>query len=91
MSLRSILTLTLTYLPLIAADPFTLTASLSGSTLDGQVVNAAGEAFYLGLSAPATYCPTQVEPNCPNVTGTVIDGMTAMWVCINLYSTAVFS
>jgi hypothetical protein len=85
MSLRFLLTLTLTLTYLVAADPFTLTASLSGSTLDGQVINAAGEAFYLGLSAPATYCPTQVEPNCPNVTGTVIDGMTAMWVCIPLF------
>jgi hypothetical protein len=84
MSLLTLLVLTLTSLHLITADPFTLTASLSGNTLDGQIINAAGEAFYLGLSAPATYCPTQVEPNCPNVTGTVIDGMVAMWVRIPL-------
>ena len=59
---------------------FTLTTSLSGSPLDGQVINAASQAFYLGLPGPATYCPTVVNPNCPNVTGTVFAGMSALWV-----------
>ncbi|TVY81938.1 putative secreted protein [Lachnellula suecica] len=79
--LRSILALATTSLSLVAAaNVFTLTASLPGNkTFDGQVVNAAGEAFYLGLEAPATYCPVQAEP-CPNVTGTIVSGMTALWV-----------
>jgi len=51
---------------------FTLTASLPGSVLDGQVVNAVAGAFYLGLSTPGTYCPEEVNPNCPNVAGTVL-------------------
>ncbi|KAL3421652.1 IgE-binding protein [Phlyctema vagabunda] len=57
----------------------TLTTSLPGSHLDNQIVNAAGQSFFVGGS-PSTYCPTVVEPNCPNVTGTVLAGMGAMWV-----------
>jgi len=53
-----------------AANFITIAASLPGSPLDGQVINAAGNAFYLGLSGPSTYCPTQVD-TCPPVTGTV--------------------
>ncbi|KAE8445070.1 hypothetical protein EG329_013785 [Mollisiaceae sp. DMI_Dod_QoI] len=63
----------------VTADLFTLTASLPGNPFDGQPVNAAGEAFSLGGS-PATYCPTSVGSACPNATGTVFAGMTALWV-----------
>jgi len=54
---------------------FTLTASLAGSPLNGQVVHAAGGAFYLGLEEPVTFCPFPTDRerknNCPKVTGTV--------------------
>jgi len=64
-----------------AANLITIAASLPGSPLDGQVINADGNAFYLGLSAPGTYCPTVVDPNCPPVTGTVASGdLTALFV-----------
>lgn len=57
-----------------------LTASLPGSKLDGLNVEASGQAFYIGGSGPATYCPTQVEPYCPNVTGTFFAGLGALYV-----------
>jgi len=63
-----------------AASLITIAASLPGSPLDGQVINAEGQAFYLGLSGPATYCPSQVDV-CPPVTGTVTDGaLTSLYV-----------
>jgi hypothetical protein len=63
-----------------AANVITIAASLPGSPLDGQVINAANEAFYLGLSGPATFCPSQVDV-CPPVTGTVADGaLTSLFV-----------
>jgi hypothetical protein len=63
----------------------TIAASLPGSKLDGQTIHASGQRFYLGLSEPSTYCPTVVNPNCPNVTGTVLaGGMGSMWVCYSL-------
>ncbi len=69
----SFVTLPIIALSLLAttsADTFTVKAFLPGNTFDGKAINAAGEAFYIGGS-PATYCPTEVIPNCPNVTGTV--------------------
>lgn len=57
-----------------AANFITFAASLPGSPLDGQVINAANEAFYLGLSGPSTYCPSVVGVTCPPVTGTVAYG-----------------
>lgn len=57
-----------------------LTASLPGSKLDGLTVEASGQAFYIGGNGPATYCPTQVEPYCPNVTGTFFAGLGALYV-----------
>lgn len=64
-----------------SAAIFTLTTHLLGSPLDGQVINAAGSAFYLGLPGPSAYCPESVDPNCPNATATVFAGMTALDVC----------
>jgi hypothetical protein len=58
---------------------FTLTVYQPGSPLDGEVVNAVGEAFYLGGS-PATYCPTTVQ-ECPPGNQTIFAGMTALFVC----------
>ena len=61
----------LTFAATAAAQYITIAASLPGSPLDGQVINAANGGFYLGLSGPLTYCPSNVDPNCPPVTGTV--------------------
>ncbi|PBP16773.1 IgE-binding protein [Diplocarpon rosae] len=59
----------------------TLTAYLPDSVLNGQKINAAGQAFYLGLDVPATYCPTVVEPNCPVASETVVGGaIGSLWV-----------
>jgi hypothetical protein len=64
-----------------AAQFITIAASLPGSPLDGQVINAEAEAFYLGLSGPSTYCPSTVVPSCPPVTGTVAYAeLTALYV-----------
>jgi hypothetical protein len=69
------------------ADLFTLTASQPGGALNGKAINAAGGAFYIGLEGPATYCPTQVEPNCPVVKGTTFaNSLEALWVSICLSS-----
>jgi hypothetical protein len=77
----TLLTFAFTLFTTISADIFTVKASLPGNTFDGQDINAAGEAFWIGGS-PATYCPSEVNPNCPNVTGTVLAaGFTALDVC----------
>jgi len=71
----------LTFAATSAAQLITFAASLPGSPLDGQVINAAGNLFYLGLSSPATYCPSTVVANCPPVTGTVASAdLTALFV-----------
>jgi hypothetical protein len=73
----TLLSLFLAFLGTTSADIFTATASLPGSTLDGLLVNAAGQAFWLGGS-PASYCPT-VVPQCPNATEMIIvDGFTEL-------------
>jgi len=48
---------------------FTVISVRSGSPIQYLPLNAAGQKFWLG-GQPATYCPTQVDPNCPpgNVT-----------------------
>ncbi|KAL2059782.1 hypothetical protein VTL71DRAFT_10166 [Oculimacula yallundae] len=61
----------------------TLKTYLPGSPLNHQVIQASGQAFYLGLEKPTTYCPEIVEPFCPNVTQTIVAGaMAAMYVRI---------
>ena len=51
---------------------FTLKAWNPQSTLQGQDVNAAGRAFYLGLDGPATYCPLTPSVSCPAGNETVV-------------------
>ncbi|OBT63419.1 hypothetical protein VE03_07170 [Pseudogymnoascus sp. 23342-1-I1] len=51
---------------------FTLKAWNPQSTLQGQAVNAAGRAFYLGLESPATYCPLTTVDSCPAGNETVV-------------------
>jgi hypothetical protein len=54
-----------------SADIFMVNASLPGSWVDGQPINAAGQAFWVGGS-PSTYCPSIVGTNCPNATAQTI-------------------
>jgi len=58
---------------------FTLTVYQPGSPLDGQVVNADGEAFFLGGST-SSYCPLTDQTQCPAGNQTVFAGMDALWV-----------
>jgi hypothetical protein len=58
---------------------FTLTVYQPDSPLDGQVVNAADEAFYLGGS-PGTYCPVTESVLCPAGNQTIFAGMSALSV-----------
>jgi hypothetical protein len=60
----SFLLLLLAFIGTISADIFVVNASLPGNALDGQPINAAGQAFWVGGS-PSTYCPTVVGVSCP--------------------------
>jgi len=84
LSIRFFLIAIMGLLQFSSAALFHLRASLPGNALDGQVINAASEAFFLGLSEPASYCPAQVR-DCPNstVSGTIFAGLTALWVCLH--------
>jgi hypothetical protein len=64
------------------SDPgqFTLTVYQPGSPLNGQVVNAAAEALYLGLKGPSSYCPLTNLTLCPAGNETIFAGMSAMFV-----------
>jgi len=78
-SLLTTSTALIALIPTLTTALFTLNASLPGSALDNQPINAAGEAFWVGGEA-ATYCPTEVDPYCPNVTGTIFAGMDTLFV-----------
>lgn len=89
MSLRSFFAVALLCITLIEAQQsgpgeFTLTVYQPGSALHGEVVNAAGEAFFLGGS-PATYCPLTDPTLCPVGNQTIFAGMSAMFVCTLQY------
>ena len=62
-------------------NPFTLTAFLPGSVIDGQVVNAADEALFLGLPGPLSYCPVPpvTASQCPAGTLTLFNNALVMW------------
>jgi hypothetical protein len=64
----------------LAAAQFTLTASLPGTSFDGEVINAAGQAFYLGLDGPASFCPLSNQTLCPAGNETVFVGMIGLFV-----------
>ena len=82
-SLRSLITLAGLWTAFASAQvgpgQFTLTIYQPGSPLDGQVVNAANEAFWLG-GGPATYCPLANQTLCPAGTQTIFAGMDALYV-----------
>jgi len=73
-------------IPLVAALPasqhssskssnsaFGVIAARSGSPIHLEPLTASGSNFWLGGKS-ATYCPSEVVPNCPNTTETVIYG-----------------
>ncbi|KAI1763878.1 hypothetical protein GGR53DRAFT_342593 [Hypoxylon sp. FL1150] len=63
-----------------SATTYFLTVYAPGTEVDGALINAASQGFYLSLDGPSTYCPTNVA-NCPKVEGTLVNGgMTAMAV-----------
>jgi len=64
----------------VSPGQFTLTVYQPGSPLDGQVVNAAAEALYLGLKGPSSYCPVTDVSLCPAGNQTIFAGMSAMFV-----------
>ena len=66
-------------LVVVAATPFQLTIFDTTSPLNGDVLNAAG-GFFLGLSQPATYCPTNQGIVCPAGNETLFAGLDALWV-----------
>ena len=67
------------------AQVFTLKTFNPGAPLNGQKIHASGQAFYLGLDGPTTYCPPNVDPNCPYPTDTIVAGaLSAMWLCISV-------
>ncbi|KAI0168852.1 hypothetical protein GGR52DRAFT_493622 [Hypoxylon sp. FL1284] len=71
----------LAYLAVAAsATSYFLTVFAPGTEVDGAIINAAGNGFYLSLDGPSTYCPTFVK-DCPVVQGTLVkDDLTAMAV-----------
>jgi hypothetical protein len=60
------------------ATVFSLTVFDGQSHLNGQVVNAAGGVFYIGLSEPGTFCPPST--NCPGGKSTLFGGLDSLWV-----------
>jgi hypothetical protein len=65
------LSLFIAFIGTASADIFMVNASLPGSWVDDQPINAAGQAFWVGGS-PSTYCPSIVGTNCPNATAQTI-------------------
>ncbi|KAF4552864.1 Hypothetical protein D9617_8g048760 [Elsinoe fawcettii] len=51
---------------------YTLVASRPNSPIDNLKIQASGQRFFLGLSGPSAYCPSQVGNSCPKVTDTVL-------------------
>ncbi|PMD65733.1 uncharacterized protein K444DRAFT_659880 [Hyaloscypha bicolor E] len=65
------LSLLIAFIGTTSADIFMANASLPDSWVDGQPINAAGQAFWVGGS-PSTYCPSIVGANCPDATAQTI-------------------
>ena len=81
----SLLLVIISLFTLNTAQVFTLKTFNPGAPLNGQKIHASGQAFYLGLDGPNTYCPSKVDPNCPSPTDTIVAGaLSAMWVRIPL-------
>lgn len=62
----------------VTATIFSLTVFDGESHLNGQIVNAAGGVFYLGLSQPGTFCPPSTD--CPGGNSTLFGGLDSLWV-----------
>ena len=57
---------------LLCTSPWILCNSTDNCKLYVSILNAAGQTFYTGTSGPATYCPTNVGAQCPQVAGTLV-------------------
>ncbi|RYP09193.1 hypothetical protein DL764_001464 [Monosporascus ibericus] len=69
----------LAYAGVISAATFTIAAFAPNSEVDGALLNAMRQSFYIGTSGPATFCPSSTVPSCPDVEGTLVTGgFTAM-------------
>ena len=67
--------------PTSLTKSFTLSIAHNRHTnLNGQVINAAGEALYLGLASPSTFCPSPPVPvgACPSGNETAFSGLLSM-------------
>ncbi|XXG96176.1 hypothetical protein Hte_002455 [Hypoxylon texense] len=63
-----------------SATTYFMTVFAPNTEVDGALINAASQGFYLSLDGPSTYCPSNVQ-NCPEVQGTLVTaGMTGMAV-----------
>ncbi|KAI0133823.1 hypothetical protein BJ170DRAFT_690178 [Xylariales sp. AK1849] len=81
LTLALALALALALVTLASATSYSLTVFAPDTVIDGAQLQAAGNAFYTGMSNPATYCPTQVVVNCPPIEGTLVyAGLSAMAV-----------
>lgn len=70
--------LSVTSLAGVVAAVFQTTIFDAESPLNGQVLNAAGGGFHLGLSKPSSFCPPATQ--CPGGTTTLFAGVNALWV-----------
>ena len=72
----------LAFFDLVSGELYKLRASKLGHSIHGAEINASGRAFFTGLVAPATYCPSVVGPNCPKniLGGTIFSGLLELWV-----------
>lgn len=62
----------------VVAGVFQTTIFDAESPLNGQVLNAAGGGFHLGLSKPGSFCPHPTD--CPGGATTLFASMNALWV-----------
>ncbi|KAI1387196.1 uncharacterized protein F4822DRAFT_443992 [Hypoxylon trugodes] len=68
------------YSTVASATTYFLTVFAPDTSIDGALLEAAGQGFYAGTSGPATYCPQNVGL-CPKVQGTLVyAGLTGMAV-----------
>lgn len=74
--MKSILAISAFAAGVLAQSPFGIMSTRSASPVHLLPLTARGGKFYLGGPAPSSYCPPQVEPNCPTGTQTLLVGGT---------------
>lgn len=71
----------LAYAGIVSAASYSLVAFAPDTKVNGATLNAVGQSLYTGTSGPATYCPSDTVPTCPDVHGTLVSsGLTSMAV-----------